>query len=313
MTSIPPSSSNPLLPAGGWRFAPPDPEPPQLDPLSRRLLQIATALSVLLILLVAVGWLHDGGNPLNPIAEAAVRTQQYPGARFAMQGVYTSQSLPQAMTMRGQGVFNGRTGRSRGVVTVQMPSPLGPVEMESVGDDRIVYLRSTLLAAKLPPGDRWMSIEPGLGGSGDTALGSNVDAKGQLAMLQAVSGGVERVGREDVRGVSTTQYRATIDLDRYAGVLRQEGNDQAAEQYEQLAGRSVSPTVVEAWIDGKGLLRRMRALMTFDATPGGPSVSMNLNVDFFDFGIAPDVSFPSSGEVFDATPLVRAQLPTSGS
>jgi hypothetical protein len=270
-------------------------------------------LSVLLILLVAVAWLHGGGNSLNPIAEAAVRTQQYPGARFAVRGEYTSQSLPQPMMMRGQGVFNGQTGRSRDVMTVQAPLPLGAVEMESVGDARIVYLRSRLLAPQLPPGDEWLSIEPLLGDSGDTALGANADAKGQLEILRAVSGDVTTVGREDVRGVSTTRYSATIDLDRYAGVLSQEGDVSAARQYEQLAGRMTSPTTVEAWIDGKGLLRRMRTIMSLQATPGGPSVSMDLGAEFFDFGITPDVRFPSSGEVFNATPLVRAQLSTSGS
>src|SRR5262245_48837157 len=63
-----------------------------LDPLSRRLLKAAVALSALLILVVALAWLHGSdATSLNPIAEAAARTQEQPGSRIAMRGIY---SLP---------------------------------------------------------------------------------------------------------------------------------------------------------------------------------------------------------------------------
>lgn len=61
-----------------------------LEPLSRRLLQVAGVLSVLLIAVVANAFLHSGENPLNPMAAAAEQTQSEPGARFTTKALYSS-------------------------------------------------------------------------------------------------------------------------------------------------------------------------------------------------------------------------------
>ncbi|HEX8051251.1 MAG TPA: hypothetical protein VF504_07250, partial [Solirubrobacterales bacterium] len=57
----------------------------ELEPLSRRLLQAAGALSLLLILVVVNSLLNSGSaspfNP-NPVAAAAERTQEAPGLRM---------------------------------------------------------------------------------------------------------------------------------------------------------------------------------------------------------------------------------------
>ena len=50
------------------------------NPLSRRLLQLAGLLSLLLIAVVVNYLLHDGSDAINPIAEAAKRTAAMPGA-----------------------------------------------------------------------------------------------------------------------------------------------------------------------------------------------------------------------------------------
>src|ERR1051326_3210459 len=72
-----------------------------LEPLSQQLLKVAAGLSVLLILVVAVAWLHGSSEAsLNPIAEAAVRTQEQPGSRIAISGAYT---LPTGQTMARHG------------------------------------------------------------------------------------------------------------------------------------------------------------------------------------------------------------------
>jgi hypothetical protein len=308
MTSIPPPGHHPSL-EGGWRLEPANPngEPP-LDPLSRRLLQIAAVLSVVLILMVMYAWLHGGGgNPLNPIAEAAERTQQFPGARSDIEAVYTSPALSHPVVATGHGLYNAQTSRSQAVLTVPTPT-LGPVKVESVGDDRTVYLRSNQISERLPPGRKWMGIQPWLGQSAETALAGNGGARGELEMLKGVGDDVESLGQEEVRGVSTTHYRSTIDLGHYADVLRREGKGTSAREYEQLAKLMPTPITVEVSIDARGVVRRLRTISTLPSTAGRPAVTMDMRMDLFDFGITPDVPLPSADEVFDATPLFRAQL-----
>ncbi len=96
MTSTPPPGYDPSS-TGSWGWAYPDsPQPePSLDPLSRRLLLGAAALSALLIVLVAYSWMHGGGeSSLNPIAQAAERTEQAPGNRFKVVAVCLSGTMP---------------------------------------------------------------------------------------------------------------------------------------------------------------------------------------------------------------------------
>jgi len=286
--------------------SPPD-SPPSLDPLSRRLLQIAGALSGILILLVAYTWSRDEGeHSLNPIAEAAARTQEAPGASSEIHAVYSIPGATRSISMHGQGVYNGHTDRSR--VTLIVPTPNGEVTMEGIGDDRTTYLRSKLLQPGLPPDDEWMAIESGLGRSSETSFASSSGPDAQLELLRAVSGDVETLGEETIGGVETTRYRGSFDLPAYARFLREGGSDAAARQYERLAETMPSTTEVETWVDGDGLIRRVRLAMDFKDPRTGLINSMDMTEDFSDFGVAPDIALPDPAAVFDATPLARAEL-----
>ena len=281
--------------------------PPSLDPLSRRLLQTAGVLSGILIFLVAYTWSRDEGeHSLNPIAEAAARTQEAPGASSEIHAVYSIPGATRSVSMHGQGVYNGHTDRSR--VTLVVPTPNGEVRMEGVGDGRTTYLRSKLLQPGLPPGDEWMAIESGLGRSSETSLASNSGPDAQLELLRAVSGDVETLGEETIGGVETTRYRGSFDLPAYARFLREEGSDAAARQYQRLAETMPSTTEVEAWVDGDELVRRVRLAMDFKDPSTGLINSMDMTEDFSDFGVAPDIALPDPATVFDATPLARAEL-----
>lgn len=300
-----PSAPTAVVPANPSK---PGSDGPGLEPLSKRLLEVAAGLSVLLILVIAVAWMHGSDEvSFNPIAQAAARTQQQPGSQIALSGTY---SLPtgQTMTMHGHGVYNGRTGRSRSVIEIAVPGPVGSIRMEGVGDKSLIYMRSKFLTAGLPPGDEWLAIQPGLGGAGQTAIANNTGSEGQLEMLRATGGDVEDLGEAEVRGVTTTRYAGTIDLSRYAGRLAGEGKGTAAHEYEQLAKAMPAPIPVEAWLDDAGLVRQMRMVMPIPLEDGGPEVKMDMTMAFFDFGAAPKIELPSRGEAFDATPLSRAKL-----
>jgi hypothetical protein len=312
VTSVPPPGHRPS--GEGWsrsaeRGPSRRPQSQRLEPLSRRLLGVVAVLSALLIAAVAYAWSGGGENSLNPIAEAAARTQNSPGARLAIRAVYTSPLLPAPVTARGAGVYNGHSGRSRAWLELQVPTTAASVRFDSVGDDRVVYMRSPLLSGKLPPGDRWMAIEPGLGHSPETTVAGNSDARGQLELLRAVGGGVETVGKQQVRGVETTRYRGHFDFRGYAAELRREGKSAAARQYERLAKTTRSGTLVEVWVDDSGdLVRQARIREQVPTVAGGPPVTMEMTIAYFDFGASPRISLPGSHESFDATLIGRAEL-----
>ncbi len=295
-SAAPSAPTTPPPPAGSWA---------SLEPLSRRLLTLAALLSLLLIAAVADSALHSDGNPFNPIAAAAVRTQAAPGARFTLEAIYTSAALPQPVVAHGSGTYNSRTGRSR--ATLEVPSSLGAQRIETVADSRTTYTRSEAISAGLPPGRPWLGVQPWLGRSDSAALVGN-GAGGQLEMMRAVASGVQSVGEESIRGVPTHRYRGSIELHRYAQLLREEGKAGSAREYEQLAKRMPAPVEVEAWVDDSGMARRLREVMTLPAEPGHSPVTMDMRMDLFGFGTAPSVKLPASHEVFDSTPLAQAEL-----
>jgi hypothetical protein len=275
--------------------------------LPRRLLRAAACLALLLILVVVNHLLHGEENPFNPIAQAAERTQQMPGARIKIEAIYTSAGLPQPVVATGSGVYNARSNRTR--ITLSVPSPqLGTVELEGVGDDRTVYIRSAEISADLPPGRPWMAIKPWMGRTEATAMAGNGDTEGTLEMLRATGGEVESLGRERLQGVSTERYRGSIDLRRHADLLAAAGEGAAARQYERLAEEVPDPVGVEVWVDDRQVIRMTRMTMTLPRSGDSAAVTMDMRTEFSHFGQAPKIHLPSPARTFDATPLARIEL-----
>lgn len=282
--------------------------PPSSNRLARRLLRLGGLLLLLPALLVAADSLFGGEeNPLNPIAAAAEHTRDEPGARFTMVATYTSTSLPKPMVAHGHGAYNSETGLAE--ATVEVTSPAGePVTVESVADDTSLYLRGDEITSELPAGEEWMKIEPLLGHSRQDAMLEGSSADSSLGMLSSVSGDVRRLGREQVRGVATERYRARFSYGDYGELLRKEGKDDLAEEYEKYDALISSPPLVEAWIDAEDVLRRFRMVMTPPADPGQPAMTTDMRMELFDLGARPQIALPDPDRVFDATPLLEREL-----
>jgi hypothetical protein len=284
--------------------------PTPLQPASRRALQLAGLLSLLLVAVIVHSLLDQGGespfNP-NPIAAAAERTQEAPGARYSMTATYTSTALPEPMVAHGRGAYNSETERSS--ATLELNSPLaGEISMEAVGDGTSFYMRGSKITAGLPEGKEWLEVQPFLGQSSQDAMVGGTNANESLQMLSSVSGNVRLVGHEEVRGVPTRRYRAEIGMSEYAQLLSEEGKDELAEEYEKLATLMPQPVVSEVSIDRHELVRRMREVMTLPTEPGKPPVTTDTRIELYDFGAQPDIQLPDSSQVFDATPFLREKL-----
>lgn len=271
---------------------------------------MAGALSLLLVLVIANSFLNQGSaspfNP-NPVAQAAERTADAPGAKFTIKAIYTSSALPRPMTAHGSGVYNSETQHVR--LSLGMTSPqAGDMQIEELGDGAAFFMRGTKISDQLPAGKQWLEIQPFLGKSEQEAMVGGGSATDSLKMLSTVSGGVQLVGHEKVRGVQTRRYRAEIGMGDYARLLSEEGKDELAEEYEKLAVLMPRPVTSEASIDRRGMVRRMREVMTMPSASGKPPLTMDIRMDLFGFGAHPDIQMPDSSEVFDATPFLKEKL-----
>lgn len=241
------------------------------DDRPRRLFLLAGVLVALTIAIAVFASVQGGGeSSLNPIAQAAVRTQESPGARALLHATAQKQSGSGPIEMSGRGVYNGQTDRSE--MTITAHGPTGDFKLQSVGDGTHIYFKSEAFQSELPGGDEWMGLDLSRYTQSDAVLSSNSDPSSQLDLLKSVSDKFETLGKETIRGVKTTGYRGTLD----------------------------TGLEFETWIDGKGLVRRI----TMKGDPSDPT-SVEMTVDFYDFGISPDIKLPDPETVFDATDLAR--------
>jgi hypothetical protein len=266
-------------------------------------------LSVLLLLVLANAFFHEDEEVLefNLVAAAAERTQSQPGARFTMTAVYTTTATPGRTIAHGHGAYNSEDGLSEASLELDTPTE-GRVTVDSIADSTSIYLSGNKISSELPGGKTWMKMEPFLGHSQEEAMVGGSDADSSLGILSSASGQAKLVGPENVRGVATHRYRAQVSLDDYAELLREEGKDEVADQYDDYGAIITTPPVVEGWIDGKKILRRMRMVMTMPTAGGQPTVTMDMRMDLFDFGARPQIALPDPDRVFDATPILREQL-----
>jgi len=202
---------------------------------------------------------------------------------------------------------------NRNQLRMIVPTPSGRTEMEGVGNGSHFYLRSELLKSELPEGDEWIGLDLSLGSSSETGAIASASPSGQLAVLRAVSDKVEKLGEKRVRGVETTGYRSPLDPEHYAEYLRGKGSTKAAEEYEQLAKTVPSTTEVETWIDRKGLVRQTVVKSDAHDPRSGGETSTEVTIDFYDYGISPEIKLPNPDTVYDATPMIRSKLGLSGS
>ena len=307
-TSTPPPGARPLY--DGYDGASPSPQSPPSTGGARRVVGFAVVAAVLAVAALLALGLRDsstGGTPFSPIAAAAERTGEVSGARFAGTGTAISSGLE--MTMSFGGVYDAAAERTQ--MRMQVQSAAAPQAalmnpLTAVQDGLTMYMSSPAFANGLPDGKSWMKLDLSEFVPETTeapASASSMDADAVLEQLELVGDDARIVGRETVRGAKTIRYAATIDPALQAQQLQDAGNDLAADVVESQGG----PVSVEVWIDRAGLVRRTAMTVPFELM-GGPGASMSMTMDFFDFGIEPEIEIPADEAVFDATELGKEVL-----
>jgi len=178
--------------------------------------------------------------------------------------------------------------------------------LEVIQDGDTVYVRFPLIAKDLPAGKTWIK-----GDSKDLSRGqmsqfgslAGTDPRDVFGLLKAVSGSIEAVGTEKIRGVETSHYRATIDLAKVEQLVpeaqRQSlgGLDQSAKQ----AGLTGLP--LEIWIDSDQRVRKLS--IDLDAKQPGTDASVKaaVVVELYDYGAPLELELPPADQVADAATL----------
>lgn len=274
-----------------------------LEPLSRRALQAAGVLSLLLIAVVANSLLSGGGespfNP-NPVAAAAERTVEVPGMRIAMTETIETEATP-PVTITGEGTYNGETNLAE--IAFEAGGPRGQrLNFTAILSEDAWFFRYPELASRMPEGKQWLKLE-GFPGQKDMSTPGTGSPEDSLQMLRS-TGNVHRLGGARVGGARTTRYLVTMSAAAIERELRAEGKDELASRVG--AAEIVGPVRAEVFITKAGLLRRMRLAVAVLAD--GKQVTTRVREDFSHFGIEPHVYVPADSQVYDLSPLLEEKL-----
>jgi hypothetical protein len=302
-----PAAVSPKRPHGGQELhASPAAD---LEPLSRRLLQVAGVLSLLLILVVINSLINQGGaspfNP-NPVAAAAERTATVPGMRIDLTMTMSTEATG-SVVITGKGAYNGETNLAE-IAYGGSSAQGGELQFDAILGEDAWYFRYPELAGKMPEGKEWLKLE-GFPGQKDMSAPGAGSPDESLQMLR-VAGAVRRLGEAKVGGAQTTRYRVTMTPTGITQGLRAEGKDELAEQVERGAAEMVGPLRGEVFITSGGMLRRMRMAST--SVVDGKTVATMIQMTFSDFGIKPPIAVPDDSQVYDLSPLLEERLDELG-
>jgi len=184
--------------------------------------------------------------------------------------------------------------------------------IDAVQDGLVMYMRFPAVAEQLPGGTSWVRMDlrsPGKAQGFDFSqleqLTSN-DPRKILEYLRAVSGEIETVGAEELRGVETTHYRATVDLRRYDTLVPPAKREELKTMLGEIVEQSgIGDVPVDVWVDEFGLVRKLT--MAFSATQPGTTESATVSMSFelYDYGKDVEIDVPPASDVVDASALER--------
>ena len=177
-------------------------------------------------------------------------------------------------------------------------------KIELVQDGKVEYVRFPAIDDQLPVGKSWLRGADGISaGAVDFRQFTSGDPREALDALQGIAGDIETLGSEELRGVETTHYRATLDPAELAEARDREGRSAPPSVVERLTRSGVDDIPVDVWIDADGLIRKLT--MALSATQPGTTQSSEASISFelWDYGEPVEIAVPPASEVADASAL----------
>ncbi|HEY3069743.1 MAG TPA: hypothetical protein VGJ34_05460 [Gaiellaceae bacterium] len=274
-------------------------------------MRVALAAAALCAALALVTGCGSDVVSLDPVADAATKTQTAGSARFSLKATFTiNHDHAQSMAISGDGIVNMATSSARMQLRYELPAEIqatlpGDMTMEAIfdgSDGLVVYMKMSLLRELLPPGKEWLKFDLEKFGKAkgidlrEMMQANQGDPMQTLQYLRS-AGNVEKVGVDLVRRVRTTHYRATIDLRK---TLEQAPESLKPSLDKILSMMSDTTYPAEIWLDDDGLLRRFKFTMSYNV-PGTGSAETTIEEELYDFGVDADISPPPADRVLDGT------------
>lgn len=272
-------------------------------------------LSVLLTLAVLVGMgacSEKERSPQQVLAGAPARTVASRTAKVALSVSVDGGS--EAVDFKGDGVFDFKSQRGRLVLDLSsLGLPGGGGDTEIVFNADVVFMKLPFELPELK--DRpWVKIDlseldelSGVDVAQLRQIQSN-DPTAALNYLHGVTDKVEVVGTEEVRGTTTTHYKAVIDLRKAAREVPADLKDDITQIAKQLGSNTIG---TEVWIDNEGRLRKLRYAVDVSKAElpskdgeAAPSGTLTATFELFDFGTETSVADPPAEQVTDLKELI---------
>ena len=275
-----------------------DLEPPR-DETTRR--GLAVSIALLLVVAAVAAFVVRGGEPSPEERFAAIASavEDEPFA-FAITVGGVMPGLPQDISLSMVGAVDPATKRVRAEMDLSAIIPEGagiPPKISFVSEDGVAYV-SMPVPAGSPP--QWTKIDASALAQAGGGLPSGTNPLDSFRQLQAVEGEIEDLGEEDVRGTSTTHYRAQLDVAK----LLAEVPAAQREVAETMLG-TMDTITADVWLDDDDRPRRQR--MSFDvpaaATGGQSGGSLSITIEAFDFGKAVTIELPPAEQVVEGSGL----------
>ncbi len=269
-----------------------------------------------------------GGSSSSPAGQSVSLTRAAyvsAGARGYKAVMSMQESLPGAgqITMNGTATFT--LPSHAGTMNMQMTIPgaaaqqagLASLPIQAVLVPGTIYMKfPPQLAQKLPGAKPWWEINlaqagklAGIPGISSLMSGtSNLNDPGRyLYFLRATSdGSVKDLGKETINGVSTTHYRARVDLAKLPNVVpagERSGIEQLISVLKKRGAVPSSGYPVDTWVDSHNLIRQL--VMSYSQQLSGQTANLALKMDFVDYGPQPAPQIPPADQTVNLIKLLQ--------
>lgn len=246
---------------------------------------------------------NGAANPayLAAVTRAADATDEVPGYKFSLAS--TTQLSGKSFEVTGSGTINERG--SEGAVRSQAAGKT----VEEVIAKPYFYIRVPIdSGTSVTHGKPWVraDLSTFTQSFGSSSVGAGSSNPSEVLGYLRAAGTVTRLGDEQVRGVASTHYHASIDLSRFDAAVpagRRAAARKQGKLLERMTGAKTLP--MDVWIGG-GRVDRIALAYSLCTQEG--RLRETLSMDLYDYGRQPAVTPPPASQVTDIAAKLKSEV-----
>lgn len=242
------------------------------------------------------------------VQRAAEITAQAPGYRVSGTMSVQTPTGPAQISITGAIDRTKRTG----TLTSQETVAGHRLSFQEVFSGLTFYVRTAGLPGldRLTHGRPWLKFDMSrmLGAVGLGSLPTTGSDPSQFVdFLRAVSSSTQKLGSATIRGVATTHYRASVDLDRYPQLVAAADRPAAARSVASLeSALGTHRMPIDAWVDSANRVRRIS--LSLAECFAQQRIHFGMTMDLYDYAAQATPQLPGAAQAYDMTPLLSQAL-----